>query len=76
LANYDATLRPFANEIQNVSPFLLRSAIPETQWGIAVLHFIAGWLCFLRIPNLVARFSKKDKGGWKLPEYPGLKPGL
>jgi len=60
-ANCDETLRPFINEIQNVNPFFLRLAIPETQWGMAVLQFIAGLLCFLRI-RLIARFSKKQKG--------------
>ncbi|MCJ1457761.1 hypothetical protein MMC28_008130 [Mycoblastus sanguinarius] len=68
-ANYDKTLRPFVNEIQKVNPFLLRLAIPETQWGIAILYFFAGLLCFLRIPDLVARFSKEKKGGWELPDY-------
>jgi 2-polyprenyl-6-methoxyphenol hydroxylase-like FAD-dependent oxidoreductase len=70
LANYDKTLRPFVQEIQKVNPFLLRLGIPETQWGISILHFMAGLLCFLRIPALIARFSKKEKGGWNLPEYP------
>ena len=50
-ANYDETLRPFVNEIQNVNPFLPRLAIPETQWGIAVLHFIA---IFLALSGLLS----------------------
>ena len=74
-ANYDETLRPFVNEIQKVNLFFLRLAFPETQWGIAILRFIAGLLCFLRIPDLVVRFSKEEKGGWELPDYPELKPG-
>jgi hypothetical protein len=74
-ANYDETLRPFVNEIQNVGPFFQRLAIPETQWGIAVLPFIAGSLCFLRVPDLFALFSKKEKSGWKLPDCPELKSG-
>ncbi|MES2792318.1 MAG: FAD-dependent monooxygenase [Planctomycetota bacterium] len=69
-ANYDKTLRPFVNEIQNVNPFLLRLALPDTQWGIAVVHFVVRLLCFFRIPELIARYSKAEKGGWKLPEYP------
>lgn len=69
LANYDKTLRPFVDEIQKINPFFLRLAIPETQWGIAILHFIVGLVCWLRIPDLIARFSKAEKGGWKLPNY-------
>ena len=68
-ANYDKTLRPFVNEIQKLNPFFLRLAIPKTQWGIAILHFVVGLLCFLRIPDLVSRFSKEEKGSWGLPDY-------
>jgi hypothetical protein len=43
--------------------------------GIAVIHSIAELLSFLCIPDLKARFSKEENGGWKLPEYPELTPG-
>jgi len=77
LENYDKTLRPFVNEIQDVNPFLLRLGLPKTQWGIAVFQAATGLACFLRIPDLIARFSVWDRGGdWKLPEYPELKPSL
>ena len=72
--NYDETLRPFVNEIQKVNPRLLKLGMPDTQWGITVIHIMARVLCFLRIPDLIARFSSEEKGGWKLPEYPELKP--
>lgn len=68
-ANYDATLRPFVKEIQKFNPFFLRLGIPETWWGIAILHFVVGLICFLRIPDLIARFSREGKAGWKVPEY-------
>ena len=71
-ANYDKTLRPFLEEIQEVNPRLIQLAIPESAWAIAIIHFIAQVACFLRIPQLIARFSSEDKGGWKLPEYPEL----
>jgi 2-polyprenyl-6-methoxyphenol hydroxylase-like FAD-dependent oxidoreductase len=75
-ANYDKALRPFVNEIQKVNPFLLRLGIPKTQWGIDVLHSVAGLACFLRIPDLVAKYSVQDRGGsWELPEHPGLRLG-
>ncbi|KAH8690440.1 hypothetical protein BGW36DRAFT_306503 [Talaromyces proteolyticus] len=66
---YDKTVRPFIEEIQKINPFLLRLGIPDTAWGIAILHFVAGLLCYLRIPYLIARFSETEKGGWKLPDY-------
>ncbi|CAM0141724.1 hypothetical protein VKS41_006072 [Umbelopsis sp. WA50703] len=73
LANYDKTLRPFVDEIQVINRPLIRLTFPQTQLGISVLHFIAGMLCYFRIPNLIAKFSKEDRGGWKLPDYPELK---
>ncbi|KAI1398780.1 putative monooxygenase [Hypoxylon fuscum] len=72
-ANYDKTLRPFVDEIQDVKPALLRLGMPETWWGIAILHFIFRLICFLRIPQLKARFSSEERGGWRLPDYPELK---
>ncbi|CAM0141720.1 hypothetical protein VKS41_006068 [Umbelopsis sp. WA50703] len=68
-SNYEMTLRPFVDEIQVLNPTLLRLALPQTQLGISVLHFIAGMLCYLRIPELITRFSKEEVGGWKLPDY-------
>ena len=72
LANYDKILRPFVTEIQKIKPAFLRLAIPETSWEIAILHFFVELLCFLRIPDLVARFSMAKKGGWKIPDYPDV----
>ncbi|KAF2018473.1 FAD/NAD(P)-binding domain-containing protein [Aaosphaeria arxii CBS 175.79] len=68
-SNYDHKLRPFVEEVQKLKPTLLRLAIPETQWGIAILHFIVGLICFLRIPELLPRWNREDKDGWNLPLY-------
>ncbi len=73
LAAYDAILRPFVDEIQILKPLLLRLGMPQTQLGIDVLHSVAGLACLFRIPDLIARFSKNDRGGeWRLPNYPEL----
>ncbi|KIX04836.1 uncharacterized protein Z518_05707 [Rhinocladiella mackenziei CBS 650.93] len=74
-ANYEKTLRPFVNEIQKVNTSFLRFTMPDTKWGIAILHFITRLVCFLRIPEIIAKLSKEEKGGWKLPDYPELKLG-
>jgi hypothetical protein len=74
LANYDTTLRPFVDEIQaEVKPYLLRLGMPRNRLGIETLHSVTALACFLRIPDLVARYSKEDRGGdWRLPGYAAL----
>lgn len=71
LANYDTSLRPFANEIQKaVKPRLLRLGMPRTQLGVDAFHAVTALACGLRIPDLIARLSKEDRGGdWQLPKY-------
>ncbi|OTA68518.1 putative monooxygenase [Hypoxylon sp. EC38] len=75
-AGYEKTLRPFINEIQTLNPTLIRMGMPSSRWGIRVFYFIAWLLCFFRVPQIVARFSSEERGGWKLPDYPELKAGL
>jgi 2-polyprenyl-6-methoxyphenol hydroxylase-like FAD-dependent oxidoreductase len=73
-ANYEKTLRPFVNELQNINlTLLLRLGLPKTHLGISILHFIVWLFCFLRIPQLIQRFSSDEVGGWKLPDYPELR---
>ncbi|KAL1868195.1 hypothetical protein Plec18167_008388 [Paecilomyces lecythidis] len=76
VGNYERVLRPFVDEIQKLSVTAVRLAMPDSQWGIRVIHFLTRWLCWLRIPEIVARFSSEDKGGWKVPEYEELKGRL
>ncbi|MFJ2349354.1 FAD-dependent monooxygenase [Streptomyces antimycoticus] len=72
LANYDSVLRPFINEIQGeVNPRLLRLGMPMTRRAIDVFQAATALACFLHVPDLAARLSKKDRGGnWQLPENP------
>ncbi len=73
LAFNDQTLRPFVEQIQRVNPSLLCPGIPKTRFGISVLLSIASLAVWLRIPDLVARFSSQDRGGsWLLPDYAEL----
>ncbi|WP_241845142.1 FAD-dependent monooxygenase [Streptomyces silvensis] len=71
LANYDRVLRPFVDEIQGkVDPRILRVGMPMTKHAISAFQNATALACFFRIPALVARFSKKDRGGhWQLPAY-------
>jgi 2-polyprenyl-6-methoxyphenol hydroxylase-like FAD-dependent oxidoreductase len=77
LANYDITLRPFVDNIQaEVKPRLLRLGMPTRRLAIGVFHSVTALACFLRVPDLVARYSKEDRGGdWRLPEYLDLNAG-
>lgn len=72
LANYDTTLRPFVDEIQaTVKPRLLRLGMPTSRFGINAFLAVSGLATFLRVPELVARLSKEDRGGaWQLPDSP------
>ncbi|KAJ5628094.1 FAD/NAD(P)-binding domain-containing protein [Penicillium lividum] len=74
-ANYDKTLRPFVDEIQKMNSRFIGYALPESEWGVAVLRFIGWLMCFLHIPQLVARYSDENKGGWLVPDYPELQRG-
>ncbi|WP_033038373.1 FAD-dependent monooxygenase [Streptomyces monomycini] len=69
LADYDTVLRPFVDQIQaEVNPRLLRLGMPMTQRAIDAFQAVTALACFLRIPDLVARSSKEDRGGnWQLP---------
>lgn len=71
LANYDSVLRPFVDEIQGeVNPRILRVGMPMNQHAISAFQNATALACFLHIPDLVARFSKEDRGGdWQLPAY-------
>ncbi|MEU6824924.1 FAD-dependent monooxygenase [Streptomyces atriruber] len=71
LANYDRVLRPFVDRIQaEVNPRILRLGMPMNKRAISAFQNATALACFFRIPDLVARFSKEDRGGdWKLPVY-------
>lgn len=72
LADYDTVLRPYVDEIQAaVKPRLLRLGLPESRPAIGAFHSAAALASFLRVPDLVARYAKEDRGGaWRLPESP------
>lgn len=69
---YDKVLRPYVQECQDVHRWLIKLALPETWWGVAILRLIFQLVCFLRLPELVSRFSTERDGGWQLPDYPEL----
>jgi 2-polyprenyl-6-methoxyphenol hydroxylase-like FAD-dependent oxidoreductase len=71
--DYDKVLRPYVNECQKVHTSLIKLAMPETWWGVAILRFIFQVLCFLRLPELMSRFSTERDGGWQLPDYAELR---
>ncbi|WP_306334631.1 FAD-dependent monooxygenase [Streptomyces sp. KL118A] len=71
LANYDRVLRPFVDKIQaEVNPRILRLGLPMNKRAISAFQNATALACFFRVPELVARFSREDRGGdWRLPVY-------
>lgn len=70
--NYESTLRPFIDEIQKFHPAVIPLMIPKYQWTVNLIYIVATVICWLRIPEILARWAPEDKGGWKLPQYPEL----
>ncbi|MZD04578.1 oxidoreductase [Streptomyces sp. SID5785] len=71
LARYDRVLRPFVDAVQaEANPRILRVGLPMSRHAISAFQNATALACFLRIPDLVARLSKEDRGGaWTLPAY-------
>ncbi|NEC09345.1 FAD-dependent monooxygenase [Streptomyces sp. SID7909] len=71
LANYEQVLRPFVDEIQGeVNPRILRVGMPLSKHAISAFQSVTALACLLRIPDVVARMSRKDRGGdWQLPAF-------
>ncbi|KAJ5291755.1 FAD/NAD(P)-binding domain-containing protein [Penicillium angulare] len=72
-SNYDTTLRPFVDEFQKINTRLIRLAMPESEWGVALIRFMAWLACLFHIPQLLARFNSENKGGLLVPDYPELR---
>jgi 2-polyprenyl-6-methoxyphenol hydroxylase-like FAD-dependent oxidoreductase len=72
LVNYEKTLRPFVDVVQDVNFGLRRMFMPDTAWGISVGRWFMWFVCLIRVPQLFAMWSNEGNGGWSLPEYPAL----
>lgn len=74
LAAYDRTLRPFIQTVQDgVNPRRMQLGMPRGRLAVRLLRAGAAVVCGLRIPSLISRLAKEDRGGdWVLPDYPGL----
>ncbi|EKV06735.1 Monooxygenase, putative [Penicillium digitatum] len=70
--NYSQILRPFIDEVQQFDVGWIRWVLPDSQWATSLVHLILTVVCFLRIPQLIARFSDDRGGDWKFPDYPEL----
>lgn len=72
-ANYEKTLRPFVDEIQKFPFGLVQRIFPRSEWAVRILLFLTWLVCASGITGLASRFQSEDKGGWPLPDYPGLR---
>ncbi|RYP05053.1 hypothetical protein DL764_004072 [Monosporascus ibericus] len=73
LKAYDEVMRPFVAEAQKLMPGVPGLMFPKTQFGISIMHLVAGVLSWMKPDRFVSRFLPENKGGWTPPEYPELK---
>ncbi|KAF9889904.1 synthase [Aspergillus nanangensis] len=69
LQEYQAKMRGFVRQIPVLNSGVLRFLMPQAGWGVTLFHFVIGWICWLRIPELVARYTPQESHRWKLPDY-------
>ncbi|KAJ7914261.1 putative monooxygenase [Mycena leptocephala] len=70
--NYDATLRPFVNEIQKISPLALKLIFAKSTTAIWFTQTIMSVASTLRIDKFFQAVLPEERGGWVLPEYPAF----
>ncbi|RYP10121.1 hypothetical protein DL765_008215 [Monosporascus sp. GIB2] len=73
LKAYDEVMRPFVAEAQKLPPGSPGLMFMKTQFGISILHLVAGVVSWTRVDKFISRFMPENKGGWTPPEYPELK---
>lgn len=75
LQAYEATLRPFVDEIQKINPRLVGLLYPQSSWGVQLMRWVSWAMSVCKFPEIMARFSSEERGGWSLPTYPGMGEG-
>ncbi|RYP55224.1 hypothetical protein DL769_010221 [Monosporascus sp. CRB-8-3] len=73
LEAYDEVMRPFVAEAQKLIPAVLNFMFLKTQFGISIMHLVAGVVSWTKFDKLISRFLPENKGGWTPPEYPELR---
>lgn len=73
LKAYEEVMRPFVVKAQTLTPGFPSLLIPESNFGITMLHLVLWFVTTFRIDRLLRLIMPEDKGGWTPPDYPGLK---
>ncbi|GAB7357639.1 hypothetical protein MBLNU459_g0136t1 [Dothideomycetes sp. NU459] len=71
LQEYDRKFRPFITQVQTLGPGMPQAGLPETKWGISVMHFIM-WLTLLLGIDAISQWFLREKNEWDLPYYEDL----
>ncbi|KAL6411010.1 Aromatic-ring hydroxylase-like [Ilyonectria robusta] len=71
LKAYDDRFRPFMDQVHTLGPGMPGRAIPETRWGIYVMHLVL-WLSTLLGIDAVAQWFLREQNVWDLPDYAEL----
>ena len=55
--NYEKRMRPLVNKAQTLAPGTPKLMMPETAWGVAILHYIIAFLSWSGIVNLMMKLG-------------------
>lgn len=72
LKSYEKVLRPFIAEAQKLPAASPEKFYSETEWGVWLSCRILSILSTLKVDQLMNRLIPEARGGWEVPEYPGL----
>lgn len=74
LENYQAIMKPFVQQVQNLPPGAPQILNPQTTYGIAILKYslriASSWLFMTVFSSLIAWWPTSKK--WKLPSYDAI----
>ncbi|KAF2134734.1 FAD/NAD(P)-binding domain-containing protein [Dothidotthia symphoricarpi CBS 119687] len=74
---YERVLRPFITSKSEMSTWMVRLWLPESNFGVKTLQAIAGYAAGAQISKYSGKSQKPDESRkLEYPDYFGLKPGL
>ncbi|KAM4065541.1 FAD binding domain-containing protein [Hirsutella rhossiliensis] len=72
---YDAKLRPFVEETQQLAPGFPGIMYPDSAWAVRLTHWILAFVAFAKLDKIIGTLSHylmPEGKKWKVPDYPEL----